>query len=133
MLLLTGEVVRARVLQEPREYALHVCERVCVPTCVRCRARATSTGNGEASKSETTAKRAHIAILDSIVIKRGATVAAETGRCRCIVVVVRRHRFAYSMVFTLRRTRDGISRRATFTTSSLSTSLSLSLSPRTQN
>lgn len=26
MLLLTGEVVRARVLQEPREYALHVCE-----------------------------------------------------------------------------------------------------------
>jgi len=33
--------------------------------------------HGEASKSETTTKGAHIAILDSIVIKRGATAAAE--------------------------------------------------------
>lgn len=76
MLLLTGEV-RARVQAAS---TLRMCAReraFAYPTCVRCRARPTSAGNGEASKSETAAKGARIAILDSIVIKRGATAAAE--------------------------------------------------------
>lgn len=68
----------------------HVCVSAHVlraRTCVRCRAhgyqhRARATA--EASKSET--KGAHTAILDSIVIKRGAT-AARAGRCIAVAAV----------------------------------------------
>lgn len=74
MLLLTSEV-RARAC------TLHVC------TSVRqvSRAATSTRATAKRAKAKRSDRGAHIAILDSIVIKRGATAGREPGRC--IVVV----------------------------------------------
>lgn len=103
MPLLTGRDARASRVYAARvrERARAFYERVRASGVARTATKHGATeSNGEASKSET--KGAHTAILDSIVIKRGAT-AARAGRCIAVAVAV----VAVAALVLRRRTRDG--------------------------
>lgn len=100
-LLTSGDArVRVQAACMPHVRARAFYERVRASGVVRTATSAGQWSNGEASKSET--KGAHTAILDSIVVKRGAT-AARAGRCIAIAVAV----VAVAALVLRRRTRDG--------------------------